>query len=267
VLRSELPITGPALGWTSLVAAVVLAILLVYWVRYGAMRLFFGNVSPAPTEPYFATLFAGATDTEPHGAPGVGRGLRSPATAEWLGKNELAVWPAELRAKHAEALQELEHGLSRREALERLMEIGGVYYRSLWLSCSTDEKIVLTQLTKEGVANPKQEGAVRQLLRKGLLVRDPVLRIMNRSFALFVLHEHEPSELASLERPEEGIGWKQVKWVLLAVLAVVAAFLWTTQPSFVENAVKYLTAAAAAVGVLMKLVSATDRLTGSTSQQ
>ena len=51
------------------------------------------------------------------------------------------------------------------------------------------------------------------------------------------------------------------------ILLAIAAFLWTTQPSVVENILKYLSAAAVGAGALMKIVSATDRLTGKDSKE
>lgn len=267
LLHSRMPIHAAPLGGATGMGAILILLLLVPWVRYGTLQLFFGNITPDPREPYFRGLLAGEKErVQPRGVPGVGRGVHQRAGSRWLEDEELRYWDPDLRARHAAALQALCGRLTRRELLDAAIAHAVTDFRAMWTDCTEDEQLVLLQLAKEGVANPKQAAAVRSLLDKRLLVRDPVLHIMSRSFALFVLQEHRPDLLARLEHEQEGFGWKQARWILLAVVGAIVLFLWTTQPSTVENIIKYLSAAAVGAGALMKLATVADRFTGRAGQ-
>jgi hypothetical protein len=263
-LRSRLPIAVTQIGWRTGLGGAALLILLAYWTRYGARRLFFGKISPMENEP----IFRAARDGEPMRAiAGYGRGLTGRARADWLDATELNPWGRFDDSVRPAMLDYLESCPTRAEALVGLLGLAEKDYKMVWDACSDDERIALVQLAREGVLNPKQSTAVRNLLGRGLLVRDPALRLVNRSFALFVLRRYEPQKLRELERGEAGFGWAQMRWILLIALLAIAAFLWTTQPSVVENILKYLSAAAVGAGALMKIVSATDRLTGKDSKE
>jgi hypothetical protein len=263
-LRSRLPFAVAQIGWRTGLGGAALLILLAYWARYGARRLFFGRISPMENEP----IFRAARDGEPmQPIAGYGRGLTGRAGVDWLDATELNPWGRFDDTVRPAILNYLESCPTRAEALVGLLGLVEEDYKMVLDACSDDERIVLVQLAREGVLNPKQSTAVRNLLGRGLLVRDPALRLVNRSFALFVLRRYEPEKLRALERGEAGFGWAQMRWILLVALLAIAAFLWTTQPSVVENILKYLSAAAVGAGALMKIVSATDRLTGKDSRE
>jgi hypothetical protein len=82
------------------------------------------------------------------------------------------------------------------DGLEHALEARGFdaasadpYYRSVWSSCSSDEKLALRQLADEGVVNPRNHIVLEQLLRKGLARRDSTFRIMNDTFRRFIVRE------------------------------------------------------------------------------
>jgi hypothetical protein len=266
LVRSMLPIAGAQPGRATLAGAVAVALLLVAWVRFGMRQLVFGDISVMPDEPYFAGLFAGnVQELIPVSAPAVGRGLGRRATSRWFAQ-ELAAIPEAWRPSDDEQ-RSLYQGVTRREALERLVAREADYYRTLWAPCSRDQKLVLAQFAREGLANPKQRLAVQHLLERGLLLRNPVLQVMNQSFALFALREFKPESLVGLEHSQTArFGWRHLKWILLVGMATIIAFLWMTQPTAVDNIVGYLTAAAVGVGALLRLVSASGQLAGKGGQ-
>jgi hypothetical protein len=110
-----------------------------------------------------------------------------------------------------------------------ILDRARVYYRAIWTSCSRDEKLVLVQLAQEGLVNPKAEVAVRQLMRKRLVVRDPVFRIMNLTFARFACTALPPSIVRKWEQQDGAIPWGTI---LLTVALGVAVFLFITQQAF-----------------------------------
>ncbi len=145
------------------------------------------------------------------------------------------------------------------EAGERALERWESYYWALWNACSPDEQLVLVHLTKERFVNPKQWRTVRRLLQRGLVTRDPMLRPSDESFARFVLRVYEPQEVAHWESQVRGLGWQQLRWALLSMLAVIALFLFATQRAFMDTTLGFLSALTLGVPGVVKTVSALSR--------
>ncbi|MCP4660379.1 MAG: hypothetical protein GY856_33680 [bacterium] len=150
-------------------------------------------------------------------------------------------------------------GIGRKEALERILETAGGYYRWLWTACSDGEKLVLVQLAEEGFVNPKQHRTVRRLLQRGLVVRDPVLRLMSPGFALFVDRIHAPEDVARWEELTRGLGWANLRWAFLALLAVIVVFLSATQKQLLETTLGFASALAVAVPGILRLLGVLNR--------
>ena len=130
-------------------------------------------------------------------------------------------------------------------------------YRSLWESCSDLEKMVLIHVAEEGFANPAQRKTVRQLLRRGLLVMQPDLRVVNSGFRAFIRQEQDPALVSQWEKPVGKIGWDRAKWILVALLLAIGVFLFSTQREWFttgEGAVAALT------GILSGVFKLTDQL-------
>jgi hypothetical protein len=170
----------------------------------------------------------------------------------WLGKELKAV-------PEIEPLYDLLHreliGSSRRNALDRIVERACGSYMALWDACSDDEKLVLVQLAYENVLNPKSVVVVRRLIQRGLLVRDPILRIMNQSFARFVTQVQDPSEVHAWEHAATGMSWANLRWGLLGVLLVALLFLWATQRELFNSTMMFMSAAAVGLPGILKLLS------------
>src|SRR5204863_210150 len=64
-----------------------------------------------------------------------------------------------------------------------------------WKECSSTEKLLLYHAARTGLIDSRQ-AELRVLLHKGLLRRDPCLRLLNGSFRRFVLIHARPDELA-----------------------------------------------------------------------
>lgn len=121
------------------------------------------------------------------------------------------------------------------------------YYQRIWDACDRSEKLVLHQLARESVVNPKGFDVVLDLLNKGLIVREPrkpVLRLMNQSFARFVTRTVARSEIVRWEDEEGFSAWEVWKWVLPLPLLLLGVFLFITQQDAVSNVVGLLIALA-----------------------
>ena len=184
------------------------------------------------------------------------RGLDRVVTQSWLDA-ELELLPdrPDLRQKLLPKLL----GSTRRQALERLVDYAAAYYSSLWDACSEAEKLVLVQLAFENVVNPKQSIVIRRLLERGLLRRDPVLRLCNRSFALFITRVHDPDEVSEWERHTTGFSWADTRWALVGFLVIGSLFLWATQRELFNSGMMFLSAAAVGVPAILKLLASTQK--------
>jgi hypothetical protein len=163
--------------------------------------------------------------------------------------------------------EQLAGEVGKQERVDRRVDRFEGYYRSLWTSCSKEEQLVLVQLAEEGFLNPKQALVVRQLLQRGLLVRDPALRLMESGFCAFVRRVHDAKEIKALEQDFTGVGWSGLRWGFAKILMVAATFvavvislfLFATQQQLQDAAIGVVSIAAVAVPLLLKLVESIRR--------
>jgi hypothetical protein len=130
--------------------------------------------------------------------------------------------------------------------LEEVQTRAEPYYRSLWASCTKEEKLALVQLADEGVLNPESRSTGRRLVEKHLVVCDPFPRIANESFRRFA---RGALSSATVTRWEQGQKLP-LHTLLLASVFGFTLFLFFTQQQIAQAWVGYLAAAAAAVPAL-----------------
>jgi hypothetical protein len=150
--------------------------------------------------------------------------------------------------------------LTRDQILEEFEERAAPFYRRIWDACDPDERVVLEHVARHGLASAASRRIVRRLLARGLLRKDPALRLMNRSFARFVLEAERTREVAVLEQQAEPSIWDRVR-VPLAVAAVLAvAFLLATQREAFDATLSMAVGVSAAVPTLVKLTNLLTQL-------
>ena len=120
-------------------------------------------------------------------------------------------------------------GLTEADWWRALDDIAEPFYRSIWNSCSTEERLVLRQLVEEGLVNPSDQSILISLMQKGLLVRDPAFRLMNVSFARFVSRAVPARTIAEWEHQVAGTPWSSVRTALITFTVVGAGFVAFTQ--------------------------------------
>jgi hypothetical protein len=128
-----------------------------------------------------------------------------------------------------------------------------MYYRMIWKECSMDEKFVLAQLAEDGVLNPTNRRAIRQLMRRGLIVEDPQFRPMNESFRRFVRSAATPDLKARWLAESRLSGWGKTHGVFFTTMVAVGVFLLATQNALWQSSAAYVTTALGALGTLTKL--------------
>lgn len=143
--------------------------------------------------------------------------------------------------------------LTEQHVVTRVGAQARLHYLFLWSKCTRDEKLVLVQLAHHGLVNPKYSGWVLDLMQKGLVVRDPDIRLMNWSFERFVRQETRKSQVLEWQEELGPNAWSVLKWLLPFPLLALAGFLFITQRDAVSNAAGVLVALASLTPVVFNL--------------
>ena len=134
-----------------------------------------------------------------------------------------------------------------------ILERADAYYRLLWRECSNDQKFALAQLAQDGLLNPANGRAIRQLASKGLIIEDPQFRIMNESFRRFLLSHTSADLKREWLRESRRSGWGKMHGAFFTTMLLLGVFLLTTQNELWQSSAAYVTTALGALGTLTKL--------------
>lgn len=134
-------------------------------------------------------------------------------------------------------------------------ELGSIaerQYRELWKECSVPERLVLFHVARDGFIGRNSWGLTARLQRRGLLRKDPVLRIRSAGFRAFVLRAEALPTFKEWEA-RTGAGGAHVRGALIvAALAAGAFFLFTQRDQ--------VTALATILPALATILSAVPRM-------
>ena len=133
------------------------------------------------------------------------------------------------------------------------------YYQALWQACTVDERLALRQLAEEGLVNPRNQAVVRQLIRSGLVVRDPVLRVMNETFRRFILQAATPDEVSAWERASVHVPWASIETALVTLVAGLAGLLVVTQEQLLGAWIGFVPTLAPAMPTVWKFLASAQR--------
>jgi hypothetical protein len=129
------------------------------------------------------------------------------------------------------------------------------YYKSIWRVCSDDEKLTLSHLAHDSLLS-SNDPDLEPLMKKGLIVREPAVRLMNESFKCFVLGVEDDEALANCEeKARKSSNWEVLKVPLSIGVASVIVFLLLTQREIYNSALPIITAITAGVPTFFKLIS------------
>ena len=161
-----------------------------------------------------------------------------------------ALWP--LGAQLAEDIK-TESVQSSDAIASEVLERADPYYRMIWNECTSEQKFVLSQLAEDGMVNPMNGRAIRQLIRRGFILRDPQFRIMNESFRRFLKSATTDDLKQNWHRESRRSGWGKLQGAFFTTMIVVGVFLLTTQNALWQSSAAYVTTAFGALGTLAKL--------------
>ncbi len=194
---------------------------------------------------------------------------------QWTGAREHRDWRKDLLDAEAAACQAVEPfcrdlegtpafkaGLpTRDQILEELEERASSIYRNLWQSCDEDERVILEHVARHGLASAASRRVVRRLLARGLLRKDPELRLMNCSFRRFVLEAECRSEVVALERQAGPSLWDRLRFPLGMAAVIAVVFLAITQREAFDATLTMAAGVTTAVPTLAKLMTVLAQFT------
>ncbi|MGH0031216.1 MAG: hypothetical protein ACQGVC_15580 [Myxococcota bacterium] len=163
---------------------------------------------------------------------------------------EECAWSSELRK--LVDLDVVERCESEEQALAHIRDVGGGFYRRVWLHLTREERLVLIQLAKGNLANPRNVDVLGDLLRRRLIRRAPDFRIVSESFRRFVLEAEPISRVRVWEEKAGTSAWSTIRLVLLALLALATAILAYSSEEGLNAAVGLVPAIAGAVPLLLR---------------
>jgi len=128
------------------------------------------------------------------------------------------------------------------------------HYYKLWASSSDEERVMLYRVACECHLKMHDSRGLRSLLTRGLIVRTPEYRLMNRSFTRYVRRVGATSNIAGRARDVGGLDriWPLIRFPLVAAAGSGVLLLQFVAPS----------AAGGAIGALPALVALLPAMLG-----
>lgn len=99
------------------------------------------------------------------------------------------------------------------------------YYQLIWAASSHAERLILYHLAHGRLVSIARAYAVRTLVRRGVVVLDPVPRLFNRSFAQFVRNVEKPETLKRWRADAPAGGWRLAQLPVLLLIPAGLAVL------------------------------------------
>ena len=132
------------------------------------------------------------------------------------------------------------------ELIAEVLVQATTYYKFVWKSCSRHEKLTLAHAARDGFLSPNDPD-LSKLVRRGLIVLKPEVRLMNESFRLFVLVQSSTDQDVVVTEGEarSSSSWQYLKVALSVAVVVVMVFLFATQRDLYNSTLVALTSIAA----------------------
>ena len=127
------------------------------------------------------------------------------------------------------------------------------HYHKLWASSSEEERVMLHRIASDCHLKMHDSLALRSLVARGLLIRVPEYRLMNRSFTGYVLRVGAPSEIQRSAQSLGGVDriWPVIRFPLAAIAGASVLLLQFVAPASGSAAVGALPALLALIPALL----------------
>jgi hypothetical protein len=203
-----------------------------------------------------ATEIAGTGDVE--GTPASSPSPNSDPYLEELIEAETRLfWPA-MRLLRKELLiyanNQNSHAerLTERDVVERVEMDFGALMRKHWETTTIDERLVMHQLATDDYANPGNDIVLLHLMRRGLVVSEPYLKLKTKALRTFVLQAEPAATFARWQAATPMSPWQSFRYPLLGGVLVILLYLGSTSKELLQLVTGALGACTAALGLLSK---------------
>ncbi len=150
---------------------------------------------------------------------------------------------------------ELDPTIDRPHLLDEIAERAETYYAGLWATCRQDEKLLLDQLARNGLANGRNRRTLRRLIARGLVRRDPNLELFSETFRLYVLAAAQRENLVSRAHAERGAStWDSLRLPFFIIIISFLILLFATQKDLLTSTTALATALTTGLPLIMKLI-------------
>src|SRR5262245_17606935 len=95
---------------------------------------------------------------------------------------------------------------------------------------------------------------IRQLLKRGLVIRQPKLRLMDESFRRFVLAAADTEDYVKWQREGRHSNWEAFRIPVVLLILTLGVFLFLTQREFFNSTISSVSAVTGVLAVLLRLV-------------
>jgi hypothetical protein len=151
--------------------------------------------------------------------------------------------------------KELDGSANPQQLLDEIAERAETYYAGLWSSCREDERLLLYQIAHSGLANGLNRRTLRRLIARGLVRRNPNLRLFSETFRLYVLAAAQREKLVSRVRAERGASaWDTLRVPFFIIIISFLVLLFTTQKDLLTTTTAIATALTTGLPVILKLI-------------
>ena len=163
---------------------------------------------------------------------------------------------------------ELDPTADRAHLIDEISERAETYYAGLWASCRQDEKLLLYQLARNGLANGRNRRTLRRLIARGLVRRNPNLELFSETFRLYVVGAAQREDLVSRARAEQGAStWDSLRVPFFIVIVSFLLLLFATQKDLLTTTTAFATALTTGLPMIMKLVGVFSEKRGGSAEQ
>ena len=132
-------------------------------------------------------------------------------------------------------------------------ELGGAYYRKLWEECTHNERVLLHAIAAGRCVNTLNIEIISHLMRRGLLVMEPSLSLVNESFAEFIREAETPETYRHWQDDEQEKGaWQALRVPFMFLLFVPIAILLVVATEELNGGIALMAPILTVIPMLMK---------------
>ncbi|MEM9298032.1 MAG: hypothetical protein AAGA64_06530 [Bacteroidota bacterium] len=135
-----------------------------------------------------------------------------------------------------------------------IQEVAYPYYFSIWNAISDEERYIVYDIAKDKFTNTNNVDTILDLMNKGILVYDHYLRLMNESFANFVLSKVDSDEALSKELDKRKKGkWNTASSVLIILIISLVIFISFGRVGLLDDINALIGSLAAMLALVLRL--------------